>query len=108
MVRRAVFLQIFEKSWSKCKHAFQPKDVTIDPHMLAKNAEMEWGTPPEQGQIYSADFPRIFAWPWNTTFLKRQNVEEISPENLHKNLRKNLRTKNLRKLPQNPQPKAQA
>ena len=26
---------IFEKSWSKCKHVFQPKDVTMDAHMLS-------------------------------------------------------------------------
>ena len=35
--RRAHFLRIFifEKSWSKCKHVFQPKDVTMDAHMLS-------------------------------------------------------------------------
>ena len=35
--RRAHFSQIFifEKSWSKCKHAFQPEDVTVDAHMLS-------------------------------------------------------------------------
>ena len=35
--RRAHFSRIFifEKSWSKCKHAFQPKDVTMDAHMLS-------------------------------------------------------------------------
>ena len=25
----------FEKSWSKCKHALQPKDVTMDARMLS-------------------------------------------------------------------------
>ena len=36
-LRRAHFLQIFifEESWSKCKHAFRPKDVTMDAHMLS-------------------------------------------------------------------------
>ena len=35
--RRAHFSRIFilEKSLSKCKHAFRPKDVTMDAHMLS-------------------------------------------------------------------------
>ena len=26
---------IFEKSWSNCKHAFRPKEATMDAHMLS-------------------------------------------------------------------------
>ena len=40
MFRRADFSQIFifEKSWSKSKHAFRPKDVTVGAHMLSLSA----------------------------------------------------------------------
>ena len=71
----------FEKSWSKSKHAFRPKDATVDAHMLSLSAwawrrlcdvlsarESRDGMgypPPWQGYWetadFSADFLRIFA-----------------------------------------------
>ena len=118
MFRRADFSQIFifKKSWSKSKHAFRPKDATVGAHMLslsawawrrlcdvlpARESRDGMGYPPLAGPSGRRRFFRRFSAHFCVTlehlFLKRQNVEEKSAENLRENLRKNLRTKNLNK-----------
>ena len=67
---------------------------------LLEKAEMEWGTPPPLTRPlgrrrFFRRFSVHFCVALEPLFFKRQNVDEESAENLHKNLRKNLRTKNL-------------
>ena len=93
---------IFEKSLSKSKHAFRPKDATVDAHMLslstwawrrlcdvlsARESRDGMGYPPPlAGPLGRRRFFRRFSEHFCVTlehlFFKRQNVEEKSAENL--------------------------
>ena len=102
---------IFEKSWSKSKHAFRPRDATVDAHMLSLSTWAWWrlcdvlsaresrdgmGHPPRAGPLGRRRFFRRFSAHLCVTlehlFLKRQT----SKKNLRKICAKfgarNLRT----------------
>ena len=66
---------------------------------LLEEAKREWGAPlagPFRRCGFFHTFSAHFCVTLEHLFLKRQNVEEKSVENLRKNGRQNLRTKNLR------------
>ena len=109
MFRRADFSQIciFEKSWSKCKHASAQRCHDGRSHALleyvglaamchalsARESGHGMGYPPRAGPFGCRRFFAHFCMTLEHLLFKRQIVEEKSAENLCKNLRKNLRTK---------------